>query len=116
MVRVGADSVEGVRMLAAAESAGALVARELQAAGIPWDVAEHDRILTEALGPRPSPGTLPAQMVQVAAEVRTALGDPTVSLDSPPKLLRAELSSFGPPAIAGWRRLRMKPITRRNTR
>lgn len=86
------DSAEDparLRLLLAAESAGALIAAELQAAGIPWDVAEHDRILTEALGPRPSPGTLPAQMVQVAAEVRAALGDQTVSLDSPPKLLRA---------------------------
>jgi len=86
------DSAEDparLRLLLAAESAGSLIAAELQAAGIPWDVAEHDRILTEALGPRPSPGTLPAQMVQVAAEVRAALGDRTVSLDSPPKLLRA---------------------------
>lgn len=84
-----AEDPTRLRLLLAAESAGALIAAELQAAGIPWDVAEHDRILTEALGLRPSPGTLPAQMVQVAAEVRTALGDPTVSLDSPPKLLRA---------------------------
>ena len=86
------DSAEDparLRLLLAAESAGALIAAELQAAGIPWDVAEHDRILEDALGPRPSPGTLPSQMVQVAAEVRAALGDPTVSLDSPPKLLRA---------------------------
>ena len=86
------DSAEDparLRLLLAAESAGALIAAELQAAGIPWDIAEHDRILTEALGARPSPGALPARMVQVAAEVRAALGDPTVSLDSPPKLLRA---------------------------
>ena len=78
-----------LRLLLAAESAGALIAGELQAAGIPWDTAEHDRILAEALGPRPSPGALPARMVEVAAEVRAALGDQTVSLDSPPKLLRA---------------------------
>ena len=86
------DSAEDparLRLLLAAESAGALIAAELQAAGIPWDIAEHDRILTEALGARPSPGALPARMVQVAAEVRAALEDPTVSLDSPPKLLRA---------------------------
>jgi DNA polymerase-1 len=85
----GATDPARLRLLLAAESAGALIAAELQAAGIPWDVAEHDRILDAALGPRPSPGTLPSQMVEVAAEVRAALGDPTVSLDSPPKLLRA---------------------------
>ncbi|MFC0674059.1 bifunctional 3'-5' exonuclease/DNA polymerase [Brachybacterium hainanense] len=78
-----------LRLLAAAESAGALVAAEMHGAGMPWDVAEHDRILAEALGPRPSPGQAPSRMVEVAAEVRAALGDPLVSLDSPPKLLRA---------------------------
>jgi DNA polymerase-1 len=78
-----------LRLLLAAESAGALIAAELQAAGIPWDVAEHDRILEAALGPRPSPGSSPSRMVEAAAEVRAALGDATVSLDSPPKLLRA---------------------------
>ncbi len=84
-----AEDPARLRLLLAAESAGALIAAELQAAGIPWDVAEHDRILTDALGPRPGAGSLPAQMVEVAAEVRSALGDPLLSLDSPPKLLRA---------------------------
>ncbi|WP_227873020.1 bifunctional 3'-5' exonuclease/DNA polymerase [Brachybacterium ginsengisoli] len=85
----GSREAPRLRLLIAAESAGALIAAELQAAGIPWDVVEHDRILTEALGPRPSPGAAPERMVSAAAEVRTALGDPLVSLDSPPKLLRA---------------------------
>ncbi|MGP9537054.1 bifunctional 3'-5' exonuclease/DNA polymerase [Brachybacterium sp. AOP43-C2-M15] len=85
----GARDPSRLRLLVAAESAGALIAAELQAAGIPWDVAEHGRILESALGPRPSPGTPPARMVEAAAEVRTALGDPLVPLDSPPKLLRA---------------------------
>lgn len=78
-----------LRLLVAAESAGALIAAELQAAGIPWDVTEHDRILSAALGPRPATGSMPSQMVETGAEVRTALGDPLVPLESPPKLLRA---------------------------
>ncbi|WP_276547932.1 bifunctional 3'-5' exonuclease/DNA polymerase [Brachybacterium muris] len=78
-----------LRLLVAAESAGALIAVELQNAGIPWDVAEHDRILTADLGPRPRPGHAPTLMVEVAAQVREALGDPLLSIDSPPKLLRA---------------------------
>lgn len=53
-----------LRLLVAAESAGALIAAELHAAGIPWDVAEHDQILTAALGPRPSPGAPPARMAE----------------------------------------------------
>ncbi len=76
-------------LLLSAESAGALIAVELSGAGVPWDVAEHDRILTEALGPRPLLGAKPDHMVQVGEAVRQALGDPSVSIDSPPKLLRA---------------------------
>ena len=34
-----------LRLLIAAESAGALIAEELRAAGLPWDAAAHDRIL-----------------------------------------------------------------------
>lgn len=85
----GADDGGRLRLLVAAESAGALVACELEAAGIPWDRAEHDRILTDRLGPRPSPGAPPARMVEVGAEVRRALDDPHLSLDSPPRVLRA---------------------------
>ncbi|GAB2544062.1 bifunctional 3'-5' exonuclease/DNA polymerase [Brachybacterium huguangmaarense] len=85
----GSADPSRLRLLVAAESAGALVAAEMRAAGIPWDVAEHDRILTDELGPRPSPGQAPARMAEVGAEVRAALGDPLVPLDSPPRLLRA---------------------------
>ncbi|WP_396453237.1 bifunctional 3'-5' exonuclease/DNA polymerase [Leucobacter aridicollis] len=77
-------------LLLAAESAGALIAAELAAAGIPWDAAEHDRMLTQALGPRPaSYSDKPALLTAAGARVREALGDPLLSLDSPPKLLRA---------------------------
>ncbi|MEJ6489881.1 bifunctional 3'-5' exonuclease/DNA polymerase [Leucobacter sp. USCH14] len=75
-------------LLLAAESAGALVAAELSAAGVPWDVDEHDRVLTEALGPRPAADTKPARMIEVGAEVRRQLGSPDAPLDSPPRLLR----------------------------
>ncbi|MFG6502192.1 bifunctional 3'-5' exonuclease/DNA polymerase [Microbacterium sp. P05] len=78
-----------MRLLAAAESAGALVAAELRAAGLPWDADAHDRILAETLGARPTSGALPSHVASKASEVRAALGDPTASLDSQPKLLRA---------------------------
>ncbi|MET0812107.1 MAG: bifunctional 3'-5' exonuclease/DNA polymerase [Microbacterium sp.] len=78
-----------LRLLVAAESAGALIAVELQAAGLPWSSAEHDRILTEVLGARPAAGGVPAKMDAAARRVREALGDPSASLDSQPKLLRA---------------------------
>ncbi|MET0296623.1 MAG: bifunctional 3'-5' exonuclease/DNA polymerase [Microbacterium sp.] len=78
-----------LRLLTAAESAGALIAAEMRAAGLPWDEAEHDRILTGILGARPATGGVPEKMDAAARRVRDALGDPTASLDSQPKLLRA---------------------------
>lgn len=77
-----------IRLLLAAESAGALVAAEARAAGAPWDAAHHARILEEVLGKR-GPGGVPANMARLANEVRGALEDPLLSLDSPPQLLRS---------------------------
>lgn len=76
-----------LRLLIAAESAGALLAAELRAAGLPWDADVHDGILRDVLGERS--GALPARIEERAAEVRRILGDPSASLDSQPKLLRA---------------------------
>ena len=76
-------------MLCAAESAGALIAEELRAAGLPWDRARHDRILVETLGARSPSGGTPAIMAERAAEVRRLLGDERANLDSHPKLLRS---------------------------
>lgn len=73
----------------AAESAGGLVAAEMRSAGVPWDEAEHDRILTELLGPRPIRDGKPQKMLAKAEEVRAALDDPRANLDSPNRLLAA---------------------------
>ena len=78
-----------LRLLTAAESAGALVAAEMRAAGLPWDAAAHDRILVEVLGERRPGGGQPAKLAASAERVRAALGDPAASLDSQPKLLRS---------------------------
>jgi DNA polymerase-1 len=77
-----------MRLLLAAESAGALIAAEMRAAGVPWNVERHDEILRARLGARRAVGH-PARMEAVAARVREALGDPTLSIDSPPRVLRA---------------------------
>lgn len=90
-VAVTASSHPGrLSLLLAAESAGALIAVELATAGVPWDAAEHDRILSEALGPRPA-GVFekPTKLAEAGERVREALGDTTAAIDSPPKLLRA---------------------------
>ncbi|MFT4229459.1 MAG: bifunctional 3'-5' exonuclease/DNA polymerase, partial [Microbacterium sp.] len=85
----GAIDPRRLQLLVAAESAGALIAVELRAAGLPWDARAHDRVLTELLGARPASGGLPAKVEDAAQRVRAALGDPAASLDSQPKLLRA---------------------------
>lgn len=78
-----------LRLLLAAESAGALIATEMSTAGLPWDAAEHNRLLEAELGPRPAAGAKPARMVSLGEEIRAALDDPHANLDSPPKLIRA---------------------------
>lgn len=75
-------------LLVAAESAGALAAVEMTAAGIPWDVATHDAVLTELLGdPDPATGR-PGRLVELAGEVHAGFGRP-VNPDSPSELLAA---------------------------
>ncbi|PRA79261.1 bifunctional 3'-5' exonuclease/DNA polymerase [Microbacterium sp. MYb66] len=76
-------------LLCAAESAGGLIAEEMRVAGLPWDEAVHDAILTETLGTRPVAGGLPSRMVEIGDRVRELLGDATLHLDSQQKLLRA---------------------------
>jgi DNA polymerase-1 len=84
-----APDVPRMTLLLHSESAGALVAEEMQDAGLPWDAAVHERILAETLGARTPSSAVPERMAELADEVRTALGDATVNLDSPPRLLRA---------------------------
>lgn len=76
-------------LLLAAESAGALAAAEMHATGLPWSAAEHDALLTAALGPRPAPGARPARLSALAAEVERLLGVGPVPIDSPPALVAA---------------------------
>ncbi len=76
-------------LLLAAESSGALVAAEMTHAGLPWRADVHQRLLTDALGPRPPAGVRPPVLERLAAEVRAALRAPALNPDSPGELLRA---------------------------
>lgn len=76
-------------LLAAAESAGALAAVEMQFAGLPWSAAAHDELLTAALGPRPATGTRPRRLDELATEVERLLGVGPVPIDSPAELLKS---------------------------
>jgi len=78
-----------LRLLLAAESAGALVAAEMRYAGLPYSAERHDRLLTELLGRRPATGARPAVLDDLVGEIRRELDSPLLNPDSPPDLLRA---------------------------
>ncbi|WP_219415228.1 bifunctional 3'-5' exonuclease/DNA polymerase [Pseudonocardia nigra] len=78
-----------MRLLAAAESAGALVAEEMTAHGLPWRADVHDRLLTDLLGPRPVLGGRPPKLAALAEAVTAAFGGRPVNPDSPAEVLRA---------------------------
>ena len=83
-----------LELLTTAESTGALIAVEMRHHGVPWSARVHDRVLSEALGPRPAPGERPALMRADLDEVRGRLDAPDLNPDSPAELVRA-LNSAG---------------------
>lgn len=78
-----------LRLLLAAESAGALIADEMRFDGLPFRADLHDALLTERLGPRPAEGARPAVLQSLAEQIAAALDRPGLNPDSPPELLRA---------------------------
>ena len=70
------DDDHALRLLVAAESAGALAAVEMTRAGLPWDAAVHGRLLSDALGPRPPVGRRPPRMQELAGRIDEAFGFP----------------------------------------
>lgn len=90
------------RMLAAAESAGGIVAEEMRAAGLPWRRDVHDDLLTDALGPRPVGWARPPKLAALAAEVDAAFGR-SVNPDSPAEVLAAfARAGFELPNTRSW--------------
>jgi DNA polymerase-1 len=100
-------------LLAAAESAGGLIAAEMTHHGLPWRADVHDELLTELLGPRPGrsvgagwsgkygrsvgagwsgkygPGLRPRRLQDLADRIGAAFGDRPVNPDSPAQIVRA---------------------------
>jgi DNA polymerase-1 len=75
-------------LLVAIESAGALAAVEMTAAGLPWRPDVHSGVLAELLGPRVPAGVRPARLASLAEEIGVAFGRP-VNPDSPAEVLRS---------------------------
>jgi DNA polymerase-1 len=82
------EHADRLPVLAAAESAGGLVAAEMSHAGLPWRADIHDALFTEMLGPRPAHGMRPRLLQGLADRISQAFGHP-VNPDSPAQLLKA---------------------------
>lgn len=91
LAEVGAEDGRRKRLqlLLAAESAAAMVAAEMQHAGVPWREDLHEQILINHLGPRPPAGQRPQKLEALAAELRSRLQAPGLNPDSPQDLMRA---------------------------
>lgn len=82
-------TVRQLRLLAATDGAAALAAAEMSHHGLPWSAEIHDRILTEALGPRPTGSGRPARLQQLADAIGAALDSPGLNPDSPSAVIQA---------------------------
>jgi DNA polymerase-1 len=78
-----------LQLLLAAESAGAMIAAEMQHTGVPWREDLHEQILADYLGPRPPSGHRPAKLEALNTELRGLLNSPGLNPDSPQELMRA---------------------------
>ncbi|MER6673854.1 bifunctional 3'-5' exonuclease/DNA polymerase [Streptomyces sp. NPDC000983] len=108
-----AEHPERMRLLTAAESAGMLVAAEMNRSGLPWSADVHRRVLHELLGDRYAGGGEPRRLAELANEVSAAFGR-RVRPDLPADVVRAfgqagikvrstrrwELESLDHPAVA----------------
>lgn len=69
-----AEHPERMRLLTAAESAGMLVAAEMNRAGLPWSAGVHREMLHDLLGERYAGGGEPRRLAELADEVSAAFG------------------------------------------
>ncbi|MFD3654404.1 bifunctional 3'-5' exonuclease/DNA polymerase [Streptomyces sp. NPDC058620] len=77
-----------MRLLTASESAGMLVATEMNRAGLPWRADVHRDLLHELLGERYAGGGEPRRLAELADEVSAAFGR-RVRPDLPNDVLKA---------------------------
>ena len=84
-----ANRRQRLQLLLAAESAGAMIAAEMQHTGVPWREELHEQILADYLGPRPPLGHRPAKLEALNTELRRLLNSPSLNPDSPQELMRA---------------------------
>ncbi|MGA4840455.1 bifunctional 3'-5' exonuclease/DNA polymerase [Streptomyces sp. G45] len=87
--RHGATAHPGrMRLLTAAESAGTLIAAEMNETGLPWRADVHRDVLTELLGERYGGSGEPRRLAELADEVSAAFGH-RVRPDLPADVVKA---------------------------
>jgi DNA polymerase-1 len=77
-----------MHLLTAAESAGMLVAAEMNGAGLPWSAAVHREVLHELLGERYAGGGEPRRLAELTDEISAAFGR-RVRPDLPADVIKA---------------------------
>ncbi|MFF8728861.1 bifunctional 3'-5' exonuclease/DNA polymerase [Streptomyces sp. NPDC015171] len=77
-----------MRLLTAAESAGMLVAAEMNRSGLPWSTEVHRELLHDLLGERYAGGGEPRRLAELADAVSTAFGH-RVRPDLPADVVKA---------------------------
>ena len=98
-----------LRLLLAAESAGALIAAEMRYAGLPWRTDVHDLLLTRELGARAAPGTRPELLERLAQRIRVELHDTALNPDSPQDLFKAlQRVGLAVTSTRGWELKRLQ--------
>lgn len=98
-----------LRLLLAAESAGALVAAEMRHAGLPWRTDVHDVLLTRELGPRVAPGIRPERLELLAQRIRSELDNAALNPDSPQELFKAlQRAGLAITSTRGWELQKLK--------
>jgi len=78
-----------LELLVHAESVGALIACEMEHAGLSWDESGHRALLREQLGQKVSDYARPPKLAAKAQELAIALQSPGLNPDSPQELLKA---------------------------
>lgn len=92
-----------LELLVHAESVGALIACEMEAAGLSWDESEHRALLREQLGERVTDYSRPPKLAAKAQELASALNTPGLNPDSPQELLRAlHKAGFAVRSVRAW--------------
>jgi DNA polymerase-1 len=101
--RIDADPhPDRLRLLVAAESAGALAAAEMTHHGLPWRADVHAALLTELLGPRPALGARPARLAELVERIEAAFGGP-VNPDAPGSVVKAfKKAGIDVPSSRAW--------------